>query len=151
MRGIRRFVIKSRDFGQTIDDSGHNISKFVFDFPERQAGVLHRIVQEGCYDARCAQADFIGCDSGYFDGMKDVGLPRPSAHVLVGIHGDFKGPSNELTVGFVQKRPTGFEETTVSLRNFLDFLFRGEVPAALVQGWFLHLVKIHDGSFDGYI
>jgi hypothetical protein len=69
----------------------------------------------------------------------------------VGIHGDFKGPSNELTVGFVQKRPTGFEETTVSLRNFLDFLFRGEVPAVLVQGWFLHLVKIHDGPFDGYI
>ena len=122
LRGIRGFVVKSRDFGQAIDDAGHNIPKLVFDFPERQAGVLQRIVQEGCYDARCAQADFFGCDSGYLDGMKDVGLPRPPTHVLVGIYSDFKGPPNELSVGLVQKRSTGFEEAAVAFRNFLDFL-----------------------------
>jgi hypothetical protein len=54
--------------------------------------------------------------------MEDVGLPRPPAHVLVGIYSDFKGPPNELSVGLVQKRSTGFEEAAVAFRNFLDFL-----------------------------
>ena len=91
-------IENARNLGQPVDDGPLPLAEHALDVVQRNPCILHGVVKQGAHDARRIQADFFGTNPRYRYGMEDIGLTRPSAHVLVRFYRQLPGLPNPLAV-----------------------------------------------------
>ena len=72
---LARGEIYFADFGDTLDDVGHLLTKFFADFNDGHGGVFDRIVQQAGSNRNRVHLH-LGQDAGHFDRMDEVGFSR---------------------------------------------------------------------------
>ena len=88
--GLLGIELDPLQFGDTVDDGRQVLAELPRQVFEGDAGVFHRVVEQGGCDGDFVEAQF-GHDSGHRHRVGDVGLARLAALALVGLGGHLVG------------------------------------------------------------